>query len=185
MTRPTNVNISIFNIQAVDANSPLSPACLPPARYSAGAETLDHPLEVDEPCGNIINQNGVVLWYQCPVRDAQLLADERRADVGRFPEWQGPLALALTPPRASQRALDIFPMPLPAELRLSSAPPLVFCGGSIGLGNDHPLVIVACGDWCEHIRIEEALCNIDRFTAPCQERILACLPCQYDMVGAS
>ncbi len=149
-----------------------------------------HPLERDEPRCNIINAQGEVLWYQTTVADAERLADERRADVAQFPKWQGALTLLMIeawvkPEAVFPPARDAYPPPFPAELQRDPAPALIYRGGQIGLGDDHPLVAVQCGAWFGDIRIEEALFNIDRFTASCRARILATLPLQYDMGAAS
>lgn len=121
--------------------------------------------------------------------DAERIIKERQAMPDLYPSWQGVLIIKRVMPQQEEAKYPAaarrkaWPDVLPAVPPGASHPKIYYHGGNLGLGFDEVFIAVECGEWRGHISLEEALFNIDHFTDEGRQRILACPPCQFEMVA--
>lgn len=142
-----------------------------------------------EPLYNVLTEKYELLYCLLTRGDADRIIDERQALPEQYPLWQGTLIVKRVMPQEEEMKYPsaarrkAWPDVLP-EIPAGGARPTIFYGGgNLALGFDDVFITVECEGWRGDIRLEEALFNIDSFAAEGRERILACLPYQFEMAA--
>lgn len=140
-----------------------------------------------EPLYNILTEKYDLLYCMLTRGDADRIIDERQVLPEQYPLWQGTLIVKRVmlqqnemrhPPAARRKAWpDVLPEIPPGRPR----PTIFYCGGNLGLGSNKVFITVEREGWRGDICLEEALFNIDYFTAEGQRRIISCLPYHFEI----
>lgn len=142
-----------------------------------------------EPLYNVLTEKYELLYCLLTRGDADRIIDERQALPEQYPLWQGTLIIKRVMPQEeemkhpSAARRKAWPDVLPDIPAGGVRPKIFYRGGNLGLGFDEVFISVECEGWRGDIRLEEALFNIDYFADEGRQRILACLPYQFEMVA--